>query len=256
MSTERDQKGIWIPIELWEDKNLTPLQIVLLAEIDSLDCGEGCWMSSEKLANRMKCKVGHIDNLICDLRKRGYLKTIKKTKTKRHLRTCFSRHEVNLTPNLKIRSHLISRLGHASSKMKLSKQSSSVATPQPRGSFNLEAKDWKSKCTIKFFNWATIKRRLTGKPNFPKWRKAITKLGVDKDDFKKLMFWYFKHYKDHQYMPEARSMISFCEKFDKIQSARERWMKKHGVEELPEQKVRHFANGDYEVAIPMYQNED
>ena len=34
---EREVKGLWIPIDFWQNKELTILEKCLLAEIDSLD---------------------------------------------------------------------------------------------------------------------------------------------------------------------------------------------------------------------------
>lgn len=96
--SERDVAHIVIPIDVWEDKNLTMFETVLLAEINSLDRGEGCWKSNKELAKRMRCSLVHLEARISSLKKRKYLKTIKKEKHRRYLRTCFSRHLVNHEP--------------------------------------------------------------------------------------------------------------------------------------------------------------
>ena len=46
----RDFKGIWIAAEIYLDTRLTLGGKFLLAEIDSLDCGEGCYASNMYLA--------------------------------------------------------------------------------------------------------------------------------------------------------------------------------------------------------------
>lgn len=47
----RDFKGIWIPKELWECKELSTSEKIVLLEIDSLDTGEdGCYASIKHFA--------------------------------------------------------------------------------------------------------------------------------------------------------------------------------------------------------------
>lgn len=45
---ERQTKGIWIPIEIWEDKNLSWNERILLLEIDSFTTKDkDCFISNE-----------------------------------------------------------------------------------------------------------------------------------------------------------------------------------------------------------------
>lgn len=69
----RDFKGIWISKEFWLCGELSCTQIVLLSEIDSLDKGNGCYASNEYLANFMGLSVGRLQNIISDLRKKGFI---------------------------------------------------------------------------------------------------------------------------------------------------------------------------------------
>ena len=48
---ERKFKGIWIPAEIWLDKNLTLIEKVFLVEIDSLDNEKGCFANNQYFAN-------------------------------------------------------------------------------------------------------------------------------------------------------------------------------------------------------------
>lgn len=92
MSEEkRDIKGIWIPIEIWEDPGLTPFERMLLSEIDSLDSGNGCYKSRERLAKRMGCSIGHIKNSVSKLANQKWLFFLV-LKGRKALRTRFSRH--------------------------------------------------------------------------------------------------------------------------------------------------------------------
>ena len=67
----RHFKGVWIPKEIYLDKELNSIQKILLAEIDSLDDGEGCFASNKYLADFLKIKQGSLVNLLTDLRKKG-----------------------------------------------------------------------------------------------------------------------------------------------------------------------------------------
>ena len=46
----RDFKGIWIPRQIWLMEELSPMEKILFAEIDSLDNEEGCYASNEYFA--------------------------------------------------------------------------------------------------------------------------------------------------------------------------------------------------------------
>ena len=45
----RGFKGVWIPAKIWLSKKISILEKCLVAEISSLDRGEGCFKSNEKL---------------------------------------------------------------------------------------------------------------------------------------------------------------------------------------------------------------
>jgi hypothetical protein len=74
---ERDFKGIWIPKELWFDQSLTPLQKMLIAEIDSLSKGpSGCTADNAYLAKFFGVSEGTMANMITDLRKLKRVETL------------------------------------------------------------------------------------------------------------------------------------------------------------------------------------
>ena len=52
----RKFKGIWIPQKIWLDKNLTPLEKIILLEIDSLDDEKvHCFATNKYLADFCQC---------------------------------------------------------------------------------------------------------------------------------------------------------------------------------------------------------
>lgn len=75
MKKERDFKGIWIPKGIWLASNLTAIQKVLLAEIDSLSRLEaGCFASNEYFGEFLGLKECQTSRLINDLQEKGYIK--------------------------------------------------------------------------------------------------------------------------------------------------------------------------------------
>lgn len=94
---ERDFKGIWIPREIWECKELNEFDIVLLSEINSLSKLEkGCiagdeyfmtFMSRgrESSSSAMRLKVQRSLKKMRDL---NFIKTVSNANRLRELRTC------------------------------------------------------------------------------------------------------------------------------------------------------------------------
>jgi hypothetical protein len=75
MSKERDFKGVWIPKHLWLNPDLSPIEKLFLAEIDSLDNDpqKGCFASNEYFGEFFQISEGRAANIISSLRKRGYI---------------------------------------------------------------------------------------------------------------------------------------------------------------------------------------
>jgi biotin operon repressor len=73
MSERRDFKGVFIPKEIYLNKQLSWIEKALLTEIDSLDCGDGCFKSNEKLAEFLQVSTGRCANIISKLRQQGLI---------------------------------------------------------------------------------------------------------------------------------------------------------------------------------------
>ena len=83
---EREVKGLWIPIDFWQNKELTILEKCLLAEIDSLDKkGKGCFASNDYLGSFLGVSNKTIANLLVKLRKSGYITDVGFDGRKRYL---------------------------------------------------------------------------------------------------------------------------------------------------------------------------
>lgn len=75
--TEREFRGIWIPAEIWLDKDLSALDKVIFAEIDSLDLDDThCYASNEYLAQFCNCSVRSASASIQLLISKGYIEVI------------------------------------------------------------------------------------------------------------------------------------------------------------------------------------
>lgn len=72
---ERKFKGIWIPAEIWLNKDLSALDRVLLAEIDSLDNDNHCTASNEYFAEFCGVGVATITRSIKKLKELGFIET-------------------------------------------------------------------------------------------------------------------------------------------------------------------------------------
>ena len=77
MSTPtRAFKGVWIPVEIWDSTELSWMEKCLLAEINSLDNGTGCYAGNEFLAERFKTTAGNIAKIICELRSKKFVEDV------------------------------------------------------------------------------------------------------------------------------------------------------------------------------------
>ncbi len=73
MKVSRDFKGIWIPKEIWLDKNLTIQEKVFLAEIDSLEGKDGCFASNAYFAEFFGLSRDRVIKIIGSLVEKGYI---------------------------------------------------------------------------------------------------------------------------------------------------------------------------------------
>lgn len=69
----RDFKGVWIPKEIYLNKELSWDEKILLIEINSLDKGNGCFASNKYLATFIDVSEGTLANKMTKLRKLGLI---------------------------------------------------------------------------------------------------------------------------------------------------------------------------------------
>lgn len=71
---ERQVKGIWIPIEIWKDKNLSWNEKILFLEIDSYTSNEkDCFISNEYISNLLDINVTNASKTLSSLIEKGYV---------------------------------------------------------------------------------------------------------------------------------------------------------------------------------------
>lgn len=72
----RDFKGVWIPKEIWLSKELTALEKVIFAEIDSLDNENHCTAGNEYFAEFCNCSQSAVTKTIKHLTELGLIEVV------------------------------------------------------------------------------------------------------------------------------------------------------------------------------------
>ena len=91
MEQERLSKGIWIPIEIWKDKNLTWNEKILFLEIDSYTSSDkDCFFSNEYISELLGISVTNASKAISSLIEKGYIIKTKFDGRKRYVKTALS----------------------------------------------------------------------------------------------------------------------------------------------------------------------
>lgn len=70
---ERDFKGVWIPKEIWLNKQMTLMEKVFFIEIDSLDNDIGCYASNQYFADFFGLSKNRSSEIIKNLEKKGFI---------------------------------------------------------------------------------------------------------------------------------------------------------------------------------------
>lgn len=88
---ERQTKGIWIPIEIWESKELTWNEKILFLEIDSFTSKEkDCYFSNEYIAKLLGVTENSANRILSSLISKGYVIKTSFDGRKRFIKTAFS----------------------------------------------------------------------------------------------------------------------------------------------------------------------
>lgn len=83
MKQERQFQGIWIPAEIWLDKELSVMEKLFLVEIQSLDDPEkGCWAGNAYFADFFDISKGRCTQIIKALEEKGLVEVVVNRKGK------------------------------------------------------------------------------------------------------------------------------------------------------------------------------
>lgn len=86
---DRQIKGIFIPIEIWQDNTLTWKEKVLLMEIDSFTSKDlDCYFSNEYIATLLDVRTTTASKIVASLIRKGYIRQTRFDGRKRYLQTC------------------------------------------------------------------------------------------------------------------------------------------------------------------------
>ena len=69
----RDFKGVWVPKEVWLDKDLTWMEKLFLVEIHSLDNEKGCFASNKYFGEFFNLSNSRVSEIISSLQTKRYI---------------------------------------------------------------------------------------------------------------------------------------------------------------------------------------
>ena len=90
-------KGIWVPIEIWEAKDLSWNEKILLMEVDSFTSqGKDCYISDEYVADLLNINLRNANKNISNLIKKGYIKKTRFDGRRRYVESLLCRADMSL----------------------------------------------------------------------------------------------------------------------------------------------------------------
>lgn len=91
MEQERLVKGLWIPIEIWKDTNLSWNEKILFLEIDSFTSADkDCYISNEYIAQLLGVSETHANKILSSLISKGYVIKTSFDGRKRYIKSALS----------------------------------------------------------------------------------------------------------------------------------------------------------------------
>lgn len=98
----RDFKGVWIPKEIYLNKELNWTDKILLLEIDSLDNEDGCFASNAYFSEFLGISQINVSKSISKLKKLGYIRQESFDGRTRILRSCLSYGKSDLSQTISL----------------------------------------------------------------------------------------------------------------------------------------------------------
>lgn len=97
MEQDREFRGVWIPREIWGNKDLSLIEKIILVEVDSLDVDDkGCYASNKHFAELCNCTETTISTSIKRLIELGYLYQVGFDGRKRFLKSAIKTFKVSI----------------------------------------------------------------------------------------------------------------------------------------------------------------
>lgn len=102
---ERVVKGLWIPIEIWKDPELSWNERVLLIEIDSFTSKDrDCFISDEHIADLLGTSVRNASRMVSNLIQKGYIERSRYDGRQRFLRSLIRYDKIGESDTTKLAS--------------------------------------------------------------------------------------------------------------------------------------------------------
>ena len=174
---ERIVKGIWIPIEIWMDKDLSWNEKILLMEIDSFTSKDReCYFSNEYIAELLGVSDRCASKYLSHLLKLGFVRVIKFDGRKRYIESTISfraewnncsRQEGTSVPHNNNNEYINNTLSNKETRQKFAKPSVEEIRQYCREKgINVDAEH--------FYNFYESKGWLIGKSPMKNWRAAVS----------------------------------------------------------------------------------
>ena len=182
---ERIVKGIWIPIEIWKDTNLSWNEKILLLEIDSFTSNDkDCYFSDEYISELLGISITNANKTLASLIKKGYVIKTKFDGRRRYVKSALSQ-TTDLPCQERQTSHARANTGNNNNSL--------------INKFNKEEKELKEKSDSLFEEcWKAYRRKGKKGKAYPYWKKLT-------DDEKQLVLPHIKAYvqvKELQYQQD------------------------------------------------------
>jgi len=139
---DRNFLGVWIPKDVYLNKQLSWLEKILLVEIESLDNQDGCFASNDYFADFLDVTKTTISSSISKLKKLGFVEQVSFDGRRRVLKICEAAYKKTekQTPE-KVESSIIQNLDHNNTDIKQDNNSIKIEKINKKEFLNLDIKE-------------------------------------------------------------------------------------------------------------------
>tara|TARA_R100000734_G_scaffold19138_1_gene18431 strand:+ start:1485 stop:2588 length:1104 start_codon:yes stop_codon:yes gene_type:complete len=141
---DRNFLGVWIPKDVYLNKDLSWSEKILLVEIESLDNQDGCFASNDYFADFLDVTKTTISTAISKLKKLGYVEQVSFDGRRRVLKICESAYKkTEMQTTEKPETSINENLKHNNTDIKPSKNQNKIQKINKKENFNLNKNDLK-----------------------------------------------------------------------------------------------------------------